>query len=162
MYPPIKISESLWQSTWSGLSQRGQGRRESACVWAGERFADRWVVHDVVFLDDLPGVHGGRLHHCTTRPAVAALLSRLRSAGWQIVADVHTHPRDWVDLSPVDRQHPIEHRIGLVAIVLPHYGRGPIRLESVGVHEYQGSYRWRTLPLAETLTKIEIGGKTAV
>lgn len=141
----IVVPLALWRSTWAGLRARGRGVRESACVWVGTRSGMLERARDVIFLDDLPGTMGHALQHRTSREAVAALLTRARELQLEIVADIHTHPSDWVDLSIVDQEHPIEYRIGLLALVFPNFAAGPTQLSRTGVHEYLGESRWKTL-----------------
>lgn len=138
------ITQQLWRATWLGLQRRGGGARETACVWLGEQEGEQEVAREVVFLDDLPGTVGRRLQHRTSREAVRIVIDRARELGLTIVGDVHTHPGEWVDLSEVDRVHPIEYRIGLLALVLPTFAKGPPRLKGVGVHEYLGAGEWKT------------------
>jgi len=152
----LTVSGSLWRSTWQGLHTRGGGERESACVWAGTRDRDVETAETIIFLDDLPGTIGRRLQHRTSREAVAALLRLTRELGLVIVADIHTHPADWVDLSVVDQAHPIEYRIGLLALVLPDFASGPPELARAGVHEYLGDGRWNTLTGADAHGRIGI------
>jgi hypothetical protein len=121
------------------------GAREAACVWAGTRDGNVETAQEIIFLDDLPGTVGRRLQHRTSREAVAALLARARERGFVIVADIHTHPSDWVELSLVDQEHPIEYRVGLPAMVLPSFGTGAPDLARTGVHVYAGNGRWETL-----------------
>lgn len=132
----------LWLSTWRGLQQRGGGAREAACVWLGTIAGDVEHAREIVFLDDLPGTTAQRLNHRTSREAVNMVLGRARVSRQRIVADIHTHPADWVDLSVVDRAHPIEYRLGLLALVLPDFAEGPCELSRAGVHEYLGDGRW--------------------
>ncbi len=152
----LNVPASLWLTTWEGLRQRGGGAREAACVWIGARDGKVEHARDVVFLDDLPGTVGRRLQHRTSREAVAALLSRARELGMVIVGDIHTHPSDWVDLSEVDRAHPIEYRLGLLAIVLPSFAGGPPTLEAVGVHEYAGDGEWQTFHGSEKSSRLRL------
>lgn len=154
----IYIDKKCWESTMKGLLQRSKGVRESACIWAGVRYETEWRVNDIIFLDDLKGTQKGRLFHSTPREASKKAFEILRGKGLQIIADVHTHPEKWVGLSPVDMQHPIEYRTGLLAIVIPHYARYPVTLNNLGVHEYLGSTKWRQLPLDEVKKRFIIGG----
>lgn len=140
----LHIARTLYERTWLGLQQRGRGARETACVWLGDQDREREVAREVIFLDDLPGTVGRRLQHRTSREAVRILIDRARELGLTIVGDVHTHPGLWVDLSDVDRAHPIEYRIGLLALVFPAFAKGPPRFEGIGVHEYLGSCEWKT------------------
>ncbi len=158
MAPPILITQRLLESTWHGLKLRSGGRRESACVWVGHRTQTGCHVREVIFLDDLPGVTAGRLRHNTPKEATRALFSLLHSRRLDILADLHTHPLDWVDLSPVDQRHPLEFRVGLIAIVVPHYAAGEATLATAGVHEYVGSFAWRRLSQTEVKSRILING----
>lgn len=140
----LNIPASLWTRTWVGLRERGGGQRESAAVWTGTRDDAGETAMDVVFLDDFPGVRAHALQHCVPRSASAALFRELRARGHVLVGDVHTHPGSWVDLSPTDQEHPIEYRVGLVAVVIPHFARGAPRTDTIGIHVYRGSGAWDT------------------
>jgi proteasome lid subunit RPN8/RPN11 len=150
------VTAALWRATWEGLHERGGGEREAACVWAGSREGAVEAAQEIVFLDDLPGTVGRRLQHRTSREAVAEMLARTRQLGLDIVADIHTHPESWVGLSPVDQEHPIEYRIGLLALVLPNFGAGVPDLRLAGVHEYLGGGRWQTFALEAALRRVRI------
>ena len=125
-------------------------------MWLGNHQGEREIATEVIFLDDLPGTVGRRLQHRTSREAVRILIDRARELGLTIVGDVHTHPGLWVDLSEVDRAHPIEYRIGLLALVLPAFAAGPPRLQGIGVHEYLGSGEWRTFESDEVVSRLMI------
>lgn len=147
------VTHNLWVSTWEGLQCRSAGQVESACVWLGPRSNTTQVALEAVFLDDLPGTIGRRLQHRTSRQAVAMLLEVARQKQLSIVADLHTHPSDWVDLSDVDQEHPIEYRVGLIALVLPSFAIGAPDLARTGVHEYLGNGKWSTLSVEERNTR---------
>lgn len=148
------VSQKLWVSTWEGLQLRSAGQVEAACVWLGTRTDTAQVAVEVVFLDDLPGTIGRRLQHRTSRQAVAMLLEIAREKQLSIVADLHTHPSDWIDLSEVDQEHPIEYRRGLIALVLPRFALGLPDLARTGVHEYIGNGQWSTLSIEERNERI--------
>ena len=152
----LVVFEGVWTSTWSGLRERGQSERETACVWLGKREGSIERAHVAVFLDDLPGTVGRRLQHRTSRTAVDMLLMRSRELGMVIVADIHTHPADWVDLSDIDRLHPIEYRIGLLALILPDFAASRPNLQRVGVHEYIGDGDWKTFRAQDAARRVRI------
>jgi hypothetical protein len=152
----VCISKADWQLTWQGLKLRGNRKLEAACIWGGRRRKNQEMVEGVYFIDDLLGVRRGRLYHRTSREATISLFETLRQRGHVIIADIHTHPRDWVDLSPTDAAHPIEYRKGLLALVLPFFATKKPDLLSVGIHEYVGSGEWRRLKGDEVMTTIRI------
>lgn len=152
----MRVDNQVWRETWLGLQRRSAGERESACVWLGTRDGEWETAREIVFLDDLPGTIGRRLQHRTSRVAVNMMLDRARDAGMEIVGDIHTHPSDWVDLSEVDRAHPIEYRVGLLAIVFPHFAAGEPNLAVAGVHEYAGNGDWKTFDETSSSTRLLI------
>jgi proteasome lid subunit RPN8/RPN11 len=152
----LHVSLELWTTTWYGLQRRSAGENEAACVWLGTRSPHLERALEVVYLDDLPGTVGRRLQHRTSRQAVDMMLELARTKRMSIVGDLHTHPGEWVDLSEVDREHPIEYRVGLLALVIPSFGRGGADLTRTGVHEYAGAGRWNTFESHDHGTRIEI------
>lgn len=154
--PRIAIPESAWLQTWTILRSRSGGSRESACVWSGDRTHNVWTVRSVLCLEDFGPVDSGRLHHRASRRSVEQVFTEMRRRGEVLVADVHTHPEDWVDLSTTDRAHPIEYRIGLIAVVVPWFASGPPSLQGVGVHEYTATSMWRRLEADEVMDRLQI------
>lgn len=156
MVPIIRISTNLWNETIKGLAEHSQGLRESGCIWAGKRNELTWTVKEVLFLDDLPGVRRQHLYHRTPRIAINKLFELLREKDLQIIADLHTHPTDWVELSDTDKLHPIEYRIGLIAVIFPYFAQMKHKFNDLGVHEYLGNGEWQRLPLSEVNKRIII------
>lgn len=156
MHPPpiLHVSRPLWALTWSGLRSRSGGVREAACVWSGDRAAEKWIVRSVHFLEDFGPVNAGALFHRASRECVAQLFAEMRRRGESLIADVHVHPDAWVDLSPTDETHPIEYRIGLLAVVLPYFASRAPNLLSAGVHEYVATSEWRRLPDEEVSARV--------
>lgn len=136
----IAVTSALWRATWLGLRRLSAGHRESACIWGGRRDGEGWRAERVLFFAE--GVDAGSHFHRTSPSATAAAFQELREAGLRVVADIHTHPAAWVGLSPTDAEHPIEYRVGLLALVLPDFAAGPPELAGVGSHLYQGDGRW--------------------
>lgn len=149
------IPHNLWQLTWAGLAQRGSGKVEAFCVWAGDRTSSSLQVKEVIFLDDLPGVQGFPLFHKISREAVARLFEILKSKSLDLIADVHTHPEEWVDLSQIDQENPLEYRVGFYSVVLPYFGKSDPSLDLTGLHRYTGSLKWKTLSAQEKIELIQ-------
>lgn len=141
----IFIPQNLWLQTWLGLLERGKGVVESAAVWGGKRAGSIETVEAVYFLDDLVGKVQRRQYHYVPQRSLARLFAKLTENKHLIVADIHTHPSDWVGLSPLDMEHPIEFRRGIHAVVLPSYALHPPSLKQAGVHKYQGDGNWLSL-----------------
>ena len=156
--PALYIPADLWALTWSELHRRSGGQVDAACAWAGERTSTAWTVKSVHFLDDFGAIDAGPLHHRASRASVEGLFDEMRRRGEDLIADVHTHPEDWVDLSRTDREHPLEYRLGMLAVVLPWFAATAPSLRQVGVHEYVSTATWRRLSGAEVAARFHILG----
>jgi len=64
------------------------------------------------------------------------------------IAQVHTHPGEWVGHSETDNEQAYSQHDGAVSIVLPNYGKAVRTISNVGVHVCK-NYKWRMLPAAE-------------
>lgn len=152
----IAVPESLWRRTWAILRDLGAGQNESACVWGGTLSGGRLVASKAYPIAEEHGVQRGCLSHRMSTAGVARLFAELRADGLAIVADVHTHPEDWVGLSKVDKEHPIEYRPGLVCLVLPHYASVAPSFDMTGVHIYLGGGEWFECPRNEFALHVEV------
>lgn len=152
----LRIPRHLWEQTWSLLSLMGDGRLESACVWGGARSGRILEVKKVYPIGPAHGAARGELSHRMSLEGVSRLFEELRTDGHQVIADVHTHPEDWVGLSYVDMAHPIEFRIGLICLVLPWYGAGVPSLQGTGIHVYLGGGRWADESGGNGMVQVEV------
>lgn len=75
----------------------------------------------------------------------------------RLIALIHTHPREWVDLSEVDAQNQLSSRIGFWSLVVPWYARRTWRATSMGVHE-RTERGWHRLTKKEVQHRFRIGG----
>jgi hypothetical protein len=141
----IELPRAIWSLTWSGLRSRGAGIKESAAVWAGRRADELESVESVYFLDDYAGGEQRRGYHRVAVEALTEFFATLQRQGQVIIGDIHTHPTDWVGLSALDEENPIEFRVGLPAIVLPCFAKPSPSLSICGVHIYWGKGKWRPL-----------------
>lgn len=149
MAAKIHIPKVLWNLTWNGLKERSSGEVEALCIWAGKRDGNGSRVQEVMFLDSINGVEAYPLFHRISREATAEIFKYLSSKKLQIIADVHTHPDEWVGLSKIDREHPLEYRVGFTSLVLPHFGDVEPSISGLGMHRYLGNLKWHELTIEE-------------
>lgn len=127
------------------LRGRGQGRRESGAFILGRRHetidrACSYVPYDEL---DPEALATGIVRFSSGGYAKLWELCRARAA--RVVADVHTHPTDWVQQSDSDQAHPMIPERLHAALILPRFGDTTWwSLEEVGIHEYHGGGRWRS------------------
>lgn len=143
--PSLVIPASILQQTVEGLRARSDGRRESACVWTGCRDGRVTVV---VFHHELADDRATALSLELPERAKFTLYERLGERGDVLLALLHTHPDDGVELSLVDQRNQLSSRIGFWSIVLPHYGIREWKAEEIGFH-VRCNRGWRRLERVE-------------
>jgi proteasome lid subunit RPN8/RPN11 len=123
------------------LGRRGGGRSESGAFLLGDRDGDPARVRQIVYLDDLdPNCLQGSIRF--DGRAYSQLWEICEQQGRKVLADVHTHPHDWVDQSPTDMENPMVALRGHLAMILPDLAMHAVKLASVGLHEYRGEDGW--------------------
>lgn len=127
----LVVPSTVLARTGAGLRARSAGWRESACIWSGTRDGH---VTDVVFHHELGDDRATALSLELPEVAKFALYKRLAARGEILLALLHTHPEDWVGLSPIDARNQLCSRIGFWSIVLPFYGATKWQNAAVGFH----------------------------
>ena len=92
------------------------------------------VASDVVFHHELCDDRAGPLFLELTERAKFDLYRNLGASGRKLVGMIHTHPEEWVELSPTDQKNQICSRVGFWSLVAPWYGRPRCELGTMGVH----------------------------
>ena len=148
--PRLIVSPSVLRETVIGLRTRSAGWRESACVWSGVRNPHAHLARAtrVTFHHELADDRATALSLELPEAAKFMLYQRLASANETLLAMLHTHPRDWVDLSDVDAGNQLCSRVGFWSIVLPWYGRREWDVREIGFHE-RCTRGWRRLSVSE-------------
>ena len=137
----LRFDRLTWEELIVELERRGEGRRESGAFLLAPRQGGTDVVSRLVFLDDLdPNCLVGGIHF--DGKAYSELWSICDREQMRVVADVHTHPGDWVGQSPTDRENPMVARRSHIALIVPRFARPPVDPSEIGVHEYRGEKGW--------------------
>ncbi|TDO58214.1 hypothetical protein EV651_110250 [Kribbella sp. VKM Ac-2571] len=135
---PFQVSRCQWNRLLAELAERGDDRRESGAFLLADREGTQ--VRAVAYYDDLDA-------HCLTGGisfASSGFTELWRICEQQrltVVADIHTHPGEWVMQSKIDATYPMIARRGHVAVIVPNYGHAKSVTEC-GVHIYVGSHQW--------------------
>jgi len=138
----------------TGLRDRSAGWRESACVWTGRR--DGYVA-DVIFHHKLADDRATALSLELPEDAKFALYERLAGRGDMLLAMLHTHPEEWVGLSPIDERNQLCSRIGFWSIVLPYYAARDWQLQDTGFH-IRRDRGWQRLDDDEVRERFRVEG----
>jgi hypothetical protein len=151
-HAPFTMSRRRWKLLLAELRKRGDGRRESGAFLLADR--DRHRVTAVAFYDDLDA-------NCLTGGisfGSSGFTELWRICGAEdltVVADVHTHPGQWVEQSEIDATNPMIARVGHVAMIVPSYGRAE-RPQECGLHIYLGSRRWIRMPADASASVVRV------
>lgn len=138
----VRITPHEWAELLAELRQRGRGSRESGAfllAQAGARATT--TVARVVYFDDVdPRCLTGGI--TIQSSGFTALWKICSEHGLRVIADVHTHPSDFVNQSDIDRANPMIATRGHVAIIVPSFASGAVGSADCGVHVYRGAYEW--------------------
>jgi len=131
------------------------GARESGLFWYGRRGDQRSLVTSVRAPRQQMNPFNYRVTAEAMREVGASLPDDLR-----LLAQVHSHPGDFVEHSPYDDEMASSRRA--LSLIFPRYGRLNLRwAEGVGVHEWQDDY-WHLLTPAQALTRVVIVPRAGV
>lgn len=146
MPPPLlEMPHALYSRLMADLARSGQGKREAGAFLlgpggAGTRQVTSYLMYDVV----APKSSRRHAYVAFTAQEMARAWDHCYAQGYQVVADIHTHPRGPAQ-SATDRAHPIVCVPGHVALIAPFYAmRNPQPID-LGVHVFEGKGQWRSL-----------------
>lgn len=145
--PTVKeliIVESVWDKLIHDLRKRGDGERESGAFLLGKVGGN--LISEYICYDDLDP-------NCLDHGIITfdgsgyvPLWQMCKEKGLTVLADVHTHPGEWVGQSRSDSNHPMIAQSGHIAIILPEYAQAKtLTLIDAGIYEYKGDKKWKTV-----------------
>ena len=151
---PIRIPIWLWRRLILQLRRRGQGTGESGAFLLGPHCASGRVTAFVCYDDLDPHAYrsGAIAFHAVGH---AALWERCKSKSLRVLADVHTHPSQYVGQSTTDQRNPMIPLQGHTAVILPNFGNTPWwSLDAVGIYEYLGDFKWRNQTMSHGARRV--------
>jgi proteasome lid subunit RPN8/RPN11 len=152
----VRFSRPQWAALLAELERRGQRRRESGAFLLTPRKGDGKTVTSIVYFDDLdPDCLVGHIH--LRASAFGKLWSICEQRGERVLADIHTHPHDWVAQSETDQDNPMIAKAGHLALIAPRYAQGTIATCDVGAHRYVGDAGWESWRGREAAHRIYVG-----
>ncbi|MBZ5631466.1 MAG: hypothetical protein LAO06_21640 [Acidobacteriia bacterium] len=139
------------------LEDRSGGWRESAAILCGRVVGADWMAETVRFHHHLCDDRGRPLSMHLTEDAKFRLYEELNRAELRLIAAIHTHPHEWVELSWIDQRNQICSRKDFWSIVAPWYGKSPWKLEDMGIHIRTGD-GWGRLTVEQVRSHVRIEG----
>jgi hypothetical protein len=152
----LVIPRKQWLDGLSDLHRRGAETHESGAFLLGTCAGATGRVTKWVFYDDLdPSAYSSGV--CVLyADAFDQLWNICRSAGLEVLADIHTHggsPQQSVS----DRENPMIACAGHLALIIPNFARGPHWRHRMGLFCYEGEHRWANLSGLQARNCIKTG-----
>jgi hypothetical protein len=139
---PIVVTPALWASTLEVFAPFASRRVEGGCFWYAD--ADPSGDHRPVAAIGVPKQDNFPRNFRISADSLADL-NEAAPEGAAVVAQLHSHPEQWVGQSNWDDELIVSRRI--LSVVLPHYAGGEPLIKDCGLHVFEGG-EWRRVPLS--------------
>ena len=143
--PLLSLPHRVYADLVQDLVRSGAGVAESGAFLLGgingdERRVDGYLLYEAV----APQSRRQHAYVAFTAEEMSRAWDYCYREGVQVVADVHTHPTGPAQ-SLSDRAHPIVSLPGHVALIVPYFALRNPQPTDLGVHQFLGRGRWRSL-----------------
>lgn len=159
--PLLEAPAQLWGKLVAHLRRQGGGVRESGAFLLGRKDATMRVVSRFLPYEHL---QADALHDdyvALSAASFSKLWELCHAEELSVVADVHTH-RFGAGQSRSDRTNPMVALAGHIALIVPRFAQGEVRVSDVSMYVYQGSHRWAGYSGSEVEDRLRLtahGGK---
>lgn len=138
----ISPDQALLAATATQLRECGAGRRECVAYWLG-----------TIGSDDVSAVRHPR--HTATATGyevdgdwLTEFFLELSRNRQRVVAQLHTHPGEWVGHSGIDDRFAVVPTPGFVSVVVPRFAANGVDRERCGVYALRRNHGWDAAPTA--------------
>jgi hypothetical protein len=114
----LYLSQAVLRRTHEILLPYWREGVETACFWFGVDAGQLQVVTTVA----LPKLYQTSGNYSVEMTSLRRIAAQMRLSGLTNLAQVHTHPTDWVNHSPYDDEHSYSTRDGALSLVWAFYG----------------------------------------
>lgn len=154
------LPEDLLQKSIAVMSPQGVRGNEGLALWLGR---SNGTVIEVTHLVEVtgPGFQTSPLFMKLSMRAMAKLTDLTEQLGRYLVGQIHSHPRNFTDLSDLDKTHGI--RVpNYLSVVCPYYAQRPATtLGECGIHVFDGRTYLR-MNAAATQQRVNISGSRVI
>lgn len=147
------VPQSIWDDTWRAFAPYAQRGLECPAFWHGIENDATGV--DVVTTLTLPHAHRTGGYYNVPQEETRRVSQAVEMAGVVALAQVHTHPGDYIQHSEYDDQNALSMGETFLSLIFPFYGEKPLGIERVGVHE-RCDHRWFHLTAEQRARRIRI------
>jgi proteasome lid subunit RPN8/RPN11 len=139
--PLLEASAQLWSELLAHLRRQGGGVRESGAFLLGHKDAPTRVMTRFLPYEQL---QADALHDdyvSLNAASFSKLWDLCRAERLSVVGDIHTH-RYGPGQSQSDRTNPMVALAGHIALIVPRFAQGEVRVSDMNMYIYEGSHRW--------------------
>lgn len=138
--PTVYITETLFERTRALLADFAEtSQSEGVVYWFGFELGESAVVTTLIVPD--ADTSWGCIR--TTPQANAQALSAIVGTPLMLLGQAHSHPGSGVRHSPTDDRDTFAGFDGAISVVVPHYGREGIDIDTCGIHRHtRGAFRY--------------------
>ena len=151
----IKIYDTIFQNTLTGLRKVGERSKEGIAYWSGTLNETNATIKNVMFADEYPEFHNEESFASVSLDMSFKIGEKIHQREGILFAQVHTHPFEAFH-SFVDNTYPISHRVGFFSIVIPYFGKNINSLSQCKIFEYEGKAKWYELDENEIKRRFEV------
>ena len=139
--PLLEMPTQLWSALIQHLRHQGDGVRESGAFLLGYKTSNGRLVERVLPYEQLQvdALHDDYVE--LTATSFTKLWNFCHREGLSVVADVHTH-RFGAGQSRSDQCNPMVALSGHIALIVPRFAQGSVRLQDLGMYVYKGNHKW--------------------
>lgn len=140
----LEISRIKWFNLMRGLKKRGNNERESGAFLLAR--INTIKIIKVLYYDELDPNSLDLGYINFTSKGFLKLWDYLFKYGYQVIADVHTHPGNWTNQSTTDIENPMIDSVNHIALIVPNYSKQVFTgLKGVGVFKFLGNNNWEKI-----------------
>jgi proteasome lid subunit RPN8/RPN11 len=151
----LEIPRLVWINLILNLRARGRRRRESGAFLLAQAGSNK--ITSFICYDDLDPNCLNRGYIDFDGSGFVPLWKHCAAENCRVIADVHTHPGDWVGQSETDLAHPMLPVEGHVALILPNYAHCSLfSFKGIGTYAYLGGDQWRTFKRPKMALKLTL------
>jgi len=147
----LSLHPNVVRTTYKAFAPGRQDRVEFCVFWYGMRINANEAKVSAVVVPEQRNTPG---NYRVLPKAMDAVLEATRPRGWVNLAQLHTHPGEWVGHSQYDDEMANSRRA--LSLVFPRFGR-PSRswIRKIGVHEFIAG-EWRRLSVRRVKERLRL------
>lgn len=138
------ILKSIFDKSITELQRIGLDYKEGIVYWIGNLNNDVAEINEVIFAGNYPEFENQQYYAKVPLETSFKIAEKIRQSKKLLFVQVHSHPAQAFH-SPIDDARPISHRIGLISLVVPYFGKNVVDLSTCKIYEYEGKGNWHEI-----------------